>query len=130
YRTPSGKKVTSHQWAVYDYILQIPEGKVTTYKQICLAIGQGSPRTVGSALRNNPFAPYVPCHRVIASSLFIGGFFGEWGTIRRINQPAGRPVVLDKSEFQCERKLELLRKEGVCFTSDGYLEDKLGSLWK
>ena len=43
-----------------------------------MALGQGSPRSVGGALRNNPFAPRIPCHRVIASSFFVGGFKGEW----------------------------------------------------
>ncbi|KAF8415326.1 DNA binding methylated-DNA--cysteine S-methyltransferase, partial [Boletus edulis BED1] len=47
----------------------IPCGRVTTYGGFCLALGMGSPRSVGSALRHNPFAPFVPCHRVIASNL-------------------------------------------------------------
>ncbi|KAF8121405.1 6-O-methylguanine DNA methyltransferase [Boletus edulis] len=55
----------------------IPCGRVTTYGVFCLALGMGSPRSVGSALRHNPFAPFVPCHRVIGSNLYIGGFFGE-----------------------------------------------------
>ncbi|TFK53327.1 DNA binding methylated-DNA--cysteine S-methyltransferase [Heliocybe sulcata] len=129
FRTNSGKKVTDHQWAVYDHILQVPEGKVTTYKRVCLAIGAGSPRSVGSALRNNPFAPYVPCHRVVASNFFIGGFYGEWGTISKTG------IVRAKSPtsgggLQGERKLEILRNEGVFFDSQGYLRDRIGSLWK
>ncbi|CAE6439727.1 unnamed protein product [Rhizoctonia solani] len=79
FRTCAGKKVTPHQWAVYDYILDIPAGKVATYKSVCDGLGQGSPRSVGSALRNNPFAPFVPCHRVISSDLYLGGYCGEWG---------------------------------------------------
>ncbi|KZT23203.1 DNA binding methylated-DNA--cysteine S-methyltransferase [Neolentinus lepideus HHB14362 ss-1] len=123
FRTTSGRKVTDHQWAVYDYILQVPKGKVTTYKQVCLAISEGTPRSVGTALRNNPFAPYVPCHRVIASNFFIGGFRGEWGTIRK----AG--IIYSKTPsptggLQCQRKLEILKKEGVNFDSEGYLRDK------
>ena len=72
---------------------------------------------MGNALRNNPFAPFVPCHRVIASSLFIGGFFGEWGkdhkTGRRYNQ-----------------KLELLGAEGVNFNDKGHLLCERESLLK
>jgi len=63
---------------------------------------------VGAALRNNPFAPFVPCHRIIASDHSIGGFFGEWGE----NSGTGK---------QCNRKLKMLAKEGVGFTEQGYL---------
>ncbi|KAI8370482.1 6-O-methylguanine DNA methyltransferase [Radiomyces spectabilis] len=58
---------------------QIPKGQVSTYKLISDALNS-SPRAVGQALRLNPFCPLpVPCHRVIASDLCIGGFSGSWG---------------------------------------------------
>ncbi|KAJ7499972.1 methylated-DNA--cysteine S-met [Mycena latifolia] len=110
FRTAAGKRVTPHQWAVYDFTRTIPAGKVTTYKDVCEAVG-GSPRSVGGALRTNPFAPFVPCHRVIASSLFIGGFLGEWGAEHRTGT-------------QCDRKLNLLSTEGIAFTAEGYLKGK------
>ncbi|KAH7922885.1 DNA binding methylated-DNA--cysteine S-methyltransferase [Leucogyrophana mollusca] len=120
--TPEGKKVTPHQWAVYDFTRTIPCGRITTYKDLCVALGQGSPRSVGSALRNNPFAPYVPCHRIIASNLYIGGFYGEWGT--------GKDEKLRKGTgVQCHRKMEMLAKEGVAFSKDGYLIDK-SLIWR
>ncbi|KAJ7618233.1 6-O-methylguanine DNA methyltransferase [Mycena rosella] len=108
FRTQTGKRVTPHQWAVYDFTRTIPPGKVATYKDVCQAVG-GSPRSVGGALRTNSFAPFVPCHRVIASSLFIGGFLGEWGKEHRTGT-------------QYNRKLELLLTEGVAFTAEGYLK--------
>ncbi|KAJ7911089.1 methylated-DNA--cysteine S-met [Mycena leptocephala] len=111
FRTQAGKRVTPHQWAVYDFARMIPAGKVATYKDVCQAVG-GSPRSVGGALRTNPFAPFVPCHRVIASSLFIGGFLGE-----------------AQNGTQCNRKLDLLGKEGVNFTEEGYLKGK-EMLWQ
>ncbi|KLO13847.1 DNA binding methylated-DNA--cysteine S-methyltransferase [Schizopora paradoxa] len=117
YRRKDGKKVTPHQWAVYDFIMNIPCGKVSTYKQICDALGEGSPRSVGSALRNNPFAPYVPCHRVVASDFYLGGFVGEWGTEKT-------------SGSQCSKKLDMLTKEGVPFTSDHKLKNPERSLWR
>ena len=68
--------------------------------------------TVGGALRSNPFAPYVPCHRVIASTLFVGGFQGDW-------QVAGKG---DRVEgVKQNKKLRLLESEGVRFDSKGYL---------
>ncbi|KIJ59774.1 hypothetical protein HYDPIDRAFT_118123 [Hydnomerulius pinastri MD-312] len=118
FKTKEGKKVTPHQWAVYDFTRTIPCGRVTTYKDLCAALGQGSPRSVGSALRNNPFAPFVPCHRIIASTHYIGGFYGEWGTgehAKGDSKNTGR---------QCQKKMEMLAMEGVGFTSDGYLADK------
>lgn len=78
FRTAAGKRVPPHHWAVYDLVRTIPAGRVSTYKDVCASLGQGSPRSVGGALRNNPFAPRIPCHRVIASSFFVGGFKGEW----------------------------------------------------
>lgn len=77
---------------------------------------------VGSALRNNPFAPFVPCHRIIASNLYIGGFFGEWGT--GANARGGQK----NTGLQCNRKMEMLAKEGVTFSAEGYLEDE-SLLW-
>jgi len=108
FRTSTGKRLTAHQWAVYDFVLRIPSGKVTTYKDVSLAVG-GSPRSVGNALRNNPFSPYVPCHRVIASNAFVGGFFGEWGKG-------------DKTGTRYNQKLSILSQEGVHFDSNGYLK--------
>jgi O6-methylguanine-DNA--protein-cysteine methyltransferase len=43
------QRLTAHKWAVYDFVLKIPRGKVTTYKDISLAVG-GSPR---SGMYNN-----------------------------------------------------------------------------
>ncbi|KAG6910183.1 hypothetical protein DXG01_012632 [Tephrocybe rancida] len=115
YRTPEGKAVTSHQWDVYDFVRTVPSGRVTTYKDVCTSVG-GSPRSVGNALRTNPFAPYIPCHRVIASSLFVGGFRGEWGPQH-------------KTGTHCNQKLDLLAAEGVGFTSKGRLLDAASMLW-
>lgn len=63
----SSKLVSEYQTKVYDLLLQIPEGKITSYAAMAKALNS-SPRAVGGALRNNPFAPEVPCHRCIAST--------------------------------------------------------------
>lgn len=53
----------------------IPKGKTMTYAQVAAAIGNPKAvRAVGNALNKNPFAPQVPCHRVIRSDGSIGGF--------------------------------------------------------
>ncbi|KAF8244924.1 DNA binding methylated-DNA--cysteine S-methyltransferase [Wilcoxina mikolae CBS 423.85] len=106
-------KVTPYQEKVYALLRQIPAGKVSTYKQLS-DILDSSPRAVGGALRKNPFAPEVPCHRVIASTGYIGGFMGDWEKV-----PSG---------VNCDKKLQLLKKEGVDFDERGMLKDK-SRLW-
>lgn len=57
----------------------IPKGRVSTYGDLAKALSPPScARAVGQAMRRNPFAPRVPCHRVIASDLRLGGFSGFW----------------------------------------------------
>ncbi len=89
---------------VYLALMSVPAGKVTTYGALAAAVGCRSPRTVGQALRHNPFAPQVPCHRVIASDGSLGGFQGH---------AAGGPL---------KKKLSLLKSEGVIF-KDNKLAD-------
>jgi len=55
--------------------LQIPLGYVTSYGAIAEAVG-GSPRAVGNVMASNPFAPIIPCHRVVKSDLTLGGYGG------------------------------------------------------
>lgn len=87
---------TAFQARVYRLCKQIPKGKVSTYKEIGNALGIGQVyRAVGAALRCNPYAPVVPCHRVVASDGSIGGFHGE---------TAG-PMIA--------KKIQLLAAEGV-----------------
>ena len=67
--------VTEFENKVYTLTSQIPQGKVSTYGAIARKLNT-SPRAVGNALAKNPFAPIVPCHRVIKSNGEIGGFMG------------------------------------------------------
>jgi len=60
---------------VWEQLKKIPKGKVTTYKQIALALGKpNSSRAVGNACNRNPNAPSVPCHRVVKSDGSLGGY--------------------------------------------------------
>lgn len=88
---------TSFQQKVYRCLQGVPCGRVTTYKLLAEAVGCRSPRAVGQALKNNPFSPEVPCHRVVKSDLSIGGFCG----------------YTDGAEI--ERKKAMLSAEGVEF---------------
>ena len=59
---------------VYRLTQQVPKGKVTTYGEIARAMGTKAYRAVGQALHVNPYAPHVPCHRVVASDGSLHGF--------------------------------------------------------
>ncbi|KAH9026060.1 methylated-DNA--cysteine S-met [Lactarius pseudohatsudake] len=139
FRTEAGKRVPPHHWAVYDLIRDIPAGKVSTYKDVSSALGSGSARSVGGALRNNPFAPRIPCHRVIASSLFVGGFKGEWSSSSHSDGDASAKVG-GRNWHRAFRgggmgplqneKLRMLVREGVRFGRDGQLSVSQDAVWK
>jgi O-6-methylguanine DNA methyltransferase len=75
------KAYTPFQRAVWKACMSIPSGETRSYKWIAERIGRpGAVRAVGSALGKNPFAPLVPCHRVIRSDGGTGGFSGPGGT--------------------------------------------------
>ena len=97
--------ITPFQQRVYDALRSIPRGRVTTYGVLAGHLGCRSAQAVGQALRRNPFAPEVPCHRVIAADLRIGGFSGA------------------REGAQIARKLRLLASEGVRFDEQGKLAD-------
>jgi len=68
----SGK--TEFEKAVLMATLEIPKGKVSTYKRIAEKIGRPKAcRAVGNALHKNPLAPIIPCHRVVRSDGFLAG---------------------------------------------------------
>jgi methylated-DNA-[protein]-cysteine S-methyltransferase len=75
---------------VWAMTARIPQGKLTTYGEIAKALGSKGSRAVGNALNKNPYAPGVPCHRVVGANGNLTGFAGG----------------LDK-------KRELLRREGI-----------------
>jgi methylated-DNA-[protein]-cysteine S-methyltransferase len=58
-------------WAI---TARIPEGRVTTYAEIARALDSKGYRAVGNALNKNPYAPQVPCHRVVGSNGALTGF--------------------------------------------------------
>ena len=67
--------LTEFQRSVLELTAKIPEGKVSTYGQIAKILGgKIYSRAVGNALNKNPFAPIIPCHRVVKSDGKIGGF--------------------------------------------------------
>ena len=84
--------------------LAIPLGYVTSYGSIAKAVG-GGPRAVGNIMASNPFAPIVPCHRVVKADFSLGGY-----------------------GFGLKVKAELLRKEKRGFSSIKEIEVNGGQL--
>lgn len=58
--------LTLNPQKVYTLLLQIPAGKVSSYASLAKALST-APRAVGGALKRNPYAPQVPCHRIICA---------------------------------------------------------------
>ena len=61
----------------YLALLDVPSGTTITYGELAKRIGCRSAQAIGQALRRNPFAPDVPCHRVVAADGSLGGYNGE-----------------------------------------------------
>ena len=80
---------------VWNLMKRIPKGKVTTYGQIAKKLDTRAYRAVGNACRKNPYAPKVPCHRVVRSDGTVGGFGGR------------------TSGANINRKIRMLRRENV-----------------
>ncbi|MFI5133858.1 MAG: methylated-DNA--[protein]-cysteine S-methyltransferase, partial [Chitinophagales bacterium] len=75
-------KATPFQLKVWEALLKIPFGNISSYSGIAAAIQMPkASRAVGTAIGSNPVAFLIPCHRVIKSTGFIGGY--HWGNPRK-----------------------------------------------
>lgn len=73
-------RLTPFQCQVYEFVRAIPPGQTRTYGEVAQALGDaGLARAVGQAMGHNPFAPVVPCHRVLAAGNKPGGFSASGG---------------------------------------------------
>lgn len=97
---------------VWTALCQIPRGEVTTYGLLSNYLSS-SPRAVGNALRRNPFAPEVPCHRVVATGGTLGGFKGSW-------PKNGEGITITE-------KRKLLKSEGIVVDDKGKVH---ASMWQ
>ena len=88
-------KGTKFQIKVWKYLKTIPKGKVKSYKQVALAINRPkAARAVANACGKNPYAPRIPCHRVIRTDGGLGRYSGK-GRIK----PKIRLLKAEKSFF-------------------------------
>ena len=74
---------TNFQVRVWEALLRIPPGSVSTYEDIASSMGQaGAVRAVGTAIGRNPVAYLIPCHRVIRKTGAFGSY--HWGPERKV----------------------------------------------
>jgi AraC family transcriptional regulator, regulatory protein of adaptative response / methylated-DNA-[protein]-cysteine methyltransferase len=75
---------TNFQIRVWEALLAIPEGKVTTYGALAAGLGLAgqASRAVGQAVGANPIAVAIPCHRVLRGTGALGGY--RWGEERKV----------------------------------------------
>ena len=85
-RIVPGMNFNQKVWAV---CARIPTGQVVTYADIARALGSKGYRAVGNALNKNPYAPAVPCHRVVGSSGSLTGFAGGLAKKRALLEAEG-----------------------------------------
>jgi len=73
---------TPFQIKVWEALLKIPEGKMTTYGTIATRLGDAkASRAVGTAVGRNPVSWLIPCHRVLGSDGALHGY--HWGLVRK-----------------------------------------------
>jgi methylated-DNA-[protein]-cysteine S-methyltransferase len=78
-------KGTKFQLKVWKYLKSIKKGTVKTYKEVAIAIKcPKSARAVANACAKNPYAPKIPCHRVIRSDGSLGGYSGKGGIKQKL----------------------------------------------
>ena len=81
---------------IWELTKKIPKGKVTTYKALAEAAGSNAYRAVGNAMNKNPHAPFVPCHRVVASTGHLHGYAYGLDKKKKLLESEGVEVVNGK----------------------------------
>tara|TARA_B100000886_G_scaffold312762_1_gene248941 strand:+ start:89 stop:358 length:270 start_codon:yes stop_codon:yes gene_type:complete len=77
---------TKFQLKVWNFLKTIPKGSVKTYKEVAIAIKcPQAARAVANACAKNPYAPKIPCHRVIRSDGGLGGYSGRGGIKKKLS---------------------------------------------
>ncbi|MCW5652412.1 methylated-DNA--[protein]-cysteine S-methyltransferase [Hydrogenophaga sp.] len=83
------RRLTPFQRQVYECVRAIPPGETRTYGEVAQALGDpGLARAIGQAMGHNPFAPVVPCHRVLAAGGRPGGFSASGGARTKLRMLA------------------------------------------
>jgi len=91
--------LTKFEERVLSKLKKVPRGKVTTYQALARAVGRPrAARAVGNAVHKNPWAPQVPCHRVVKSNADLGGFAS--GPAKKIAWLKKEGVIVKKGKIK------------------------------
>ncbi len=92
---------------IYKKLLEVPEGKITTYGELAKAVGfTNGQRAIGRIMNKNPYPVIIPCHRVVKSDGKVGGYaYGK------------------------EIKIKILKKEGIKI-KDGKILDLENTIYR
>jgi methylated-DNA-[protein]-cysteine S-methyltransferase len=115
---------------VYEAARKIPAGKTETYGSLALKMGAPkSQRAVGQALRRNPFAIVVPCHRVLAAGHKPGGFtaFGGWETKKKLLLREGASFAPPRAPKHSKADLDALKALRECDPKLASVIDRVGA---
>jgi methylated-DNA-[protein]-cysteine S-methyltransferase len=88
-RLKTGMTFSQKVWAL---TARIPSGRICTYAQLAHALDCRGYRAVGQALNRNPYAPVVPCHRVVGSDGRLTGFATGLKRKTQLLQSEGIPI--------------------------------------
>jgi methylated-DNA-[protein]-cysteine S-methyltransferase len=102
-RVKPGMTFNERVWAL---TARIPAGKVVTYADIATALGTKGYRAVGNALNRNPYAPSVPCHRVVGSDGRLTGFASGLPKKEELLNSEGVPVKRGRADLTCRCLLD------------------------
>jgi O-6-methylguanine DNA methyltransferase len=94
--------MTFHE-RVWAACARVPRGKVATYADLARLVGGPAfrgYRAVGGAMHRNPYAPGVPCHRVVGSDGRLTGFAGGLAKKRALLRAEGVPLVGDRVDLE------------------------------
>ena len=102
-RLTTGMSFSERVWAI---TARVPAGQVVTYADIAHRLGTKAYRAVGHALHRNPYAPAVPCHRVVGKDGRLTGFAGGLAKKRRLLAAEGVPMRGERVELaRCHGRL-------------------------
>jgi len=87
------------QQKVLEMMEKIPKGRVTTYKILGDKLGTKAYRAVGTCVKNNPFAPTIPCHRVVKSDGGVGFYSGSGGIKTKIRMLRQEGILIRKNKI-------------------------------
>lgn len=96
-RIVDGMSFNQKVWALTS---RIPKGRVTTYGELARALGGKAYRAIGNAMNKNPYAPGVPCHRVVGGDHSLTGYAHGLKKKRQMLVDEGVPCTDRKAQVR------------------------------